>query len=83
MPCKLSVNVNAIAYLRNRRHVPWPDLVEIGRLVLKAGAVGLTVGVGGGVGLTAGAGGVGSTVGVGGEVGLTAGAGAVVVFLAG
>ena len=43
MPCKLSVNVNAIAYLRNRRHVPWPDLVEIGRLVLKAGAVGLTV----------------------------------------
>ncbi len=43
MPCKLSVNVNAIAYLRNRRHVPWPDLVEIGRIALKAGAVGLTV----------------------------------------
>jgi pyridoxine 5-phosphate synthase len=43
MTCKLSVNVNAIAYLRNRRHVPWPDLVEIGRVALKAGAVGLTV----------------------------------------
>jgi pyridoxine 5-phosphate synthase len=43
MPCKLSVNVNAIAYLRNRRHVPWPDLVELGRVALRAGAVGLTV----------------------------------------
>ncbi len=43
MPCKLSVNVNAIAYLRNRRHVPWPDLVELGRIALQAGAVGLTV----------------------------------------
>jgi pyridoxine 5-phosphate synthase len=43
MPCKLSVNVNAIAYLRNRRHVPWPDVAELGRVALKAGAVGLTV----------------------------------------
>ncbi len=43
MPCKLSVNVNAIAYLRNRRHVPWPDLAELGRVALRAGAVGLTV----------------------------------------
>jgi pyridoxine 5-phosphate synthase len=43
MTCKLSVNVNAIAYLRNRRHVPWPDLVELGRIALQAGAVGLTV----------------------------------------
>jgi pyridoxine 5-phosphate synthase len=43
MPCKLSVNVNAIAYLRNRRHVPWPDLVQLGRVALQAGAVGLTV----------------------------------------
>ena len=43
MTCKLSVNVNAIAYLRNRRHVPWPDLVELGRVALRAGAVGLTV----------------------------------------
>ena len=43
MSCKLSVNVNAIAYLRNRRHVPWPDLAELGRVALRAGAVGLTV----------------------------------------
>ena len=43
MPCKLSVNVNAIAYLRNRRTVPWPDLVKLGRIALEAGAVGLTV----------------------------------------
>jgi pyridoxine 5-phosphate synthase len=41
--CKLSVNVNAIAYLRNRRTVPWPDLVHLGRIALQAGAVGLTV----------------------------------------
>ena len=43
MPCKLSVNVNAVAYLRNRRHVPWPDLARLGRIALQAGAVGLTV----------------------------------------
>ena len=43
MTCKLSVNVNAIAYVRNRRHVPWPDLVALGRIALKAGAIGLTV----------------------------------------
>ena len=43
MACKLSVNVNAIAYLRNRREVPWPDLVGLGRIALQAGAVGLTV----------------------------------------
>jgi pyridoxine 5-phosphate synthase len=43
MTCKLSVNVNAIAYLRNRRHVPWPSLEGIGRIALQAGAVGLTV----------------------------------------
>jgi pyridoxine 5-phosphate synthase len=41
--CKLSVNVNAIAYLRNRRTVPWPDLQHLGRIALEAGAVGLTV----------------------------------------
>jgi pyridoxine 5-phosphate synthase len=41
--CKLSVNVNAIAYLRNRRSVPWPDLVHLGRIALQAGAAGLTV----------------------------------------
>ncbi len=43
MPCKLSVNLNAVAYLRNRRHVPWPDLPHLGRIALEAGAAGLTV----------------------------------------
>src|SRR5260221_287919 len=43
MSCKLSVNVNAIAYLRNRREVPWPSLENLGRLALEAGAVGLTI----------------------------------------
>jgi pyridoxine 5-phosphate synthase len=43
MSCKLSVNVNAVAFLRNRRNLPWPSVVEIGRIALQAGAVGLTV----------------------------------------
>ncbi|MDE2445385.1 MAG: pyridoxine 5'-phosphate synthase [Alphaproteobacteria bacterium] len=43
MSCKLSVNVNAIAYLRNRRAVPWPNLADLGRIALEAGAVGLTI----------------------------------------
>ena len=43
MPCKLSVNVNAIAYLRNRRTVPWPSLEGLSRVALEAGAAGLTV----------------------------------------
>ncbi len=43
MPCQLSVNVNAIAYLRNRRDVPWPSLTNLGRIALEAGASGLTV----------------------------------------
>lgn len=43
MPCKLSVNVNAIAYLRNRRNLPWPSVEGLGRVALEAGAVGLTV----------------------------------------
>jgi pyridoxine 5-phosphate synthase len=43
VPCKLSVNVNAIAYLRNRRDLPWPSVEELGRVALDAGAVGLTV----------------------------------------
>jgi pyridoxine 5-phosphate synthase len=43
VPCKLSVNVNAIAYLRNRREVPWPSLEGLGRIALEAGAAGLTV----------------------------------------
>lgn len=43
MPCKLSVNVNAIAYLRNRRDLPWPSVEGLGRVALEAGAVGLTI----------------------------------------
>ncbi len=43
MPCKLSVNVNAIAYLRNRRDVPWPSVVDLSRIALEAGAHGITV----------------------------------------
>ncbi len=43
MPCKLSVNVNAIAYLRNRRNLPWPSVVELSRVALESGAVGITV----------------------------------------
>ena len=39
----LSINLNAVAYLRNRRDVPWPDLINIARLVLDAGAQGITV----------------------------------------
>ncbi|MEO9166938.1 MAG: pyridoxine 5'-phosphate synthase, partial [Aestuariivirga sp.] len=43
MVCKLSVNLNAVAYLRNRRDVPWPDVVHLGRIALEAGAAGLTI----------------------------------------
>jgi pyridoxine 5-phosphate synthase len=43
MPAKLSVNINAIAYLRNRRDLPWPSLINLGRIALEAGAHGLTV----------------------------------------
>jgi pyridoxine 5-phosphate synthase len=43
VPCKLSVNVNAIAYLRNRRDLPWPSVVELSQAALEAGAVGITV----------------------------------------
>ena len=43
MPCKLSVNVNAIAYLRNRRNLPWPSVEGLGRIALQAGAAGLTI----------------------------------------
>lgn len=43
MPAKLSVNLNAIALLRNRRDLPWPSVTHIGRLALAAGAHGLTV----------------------------------------
>jgi pyridoxine 5-phosphate synthase len=40
---QLSVNLNAVAHLRNRRNLPWPSVTEIGRLCLQAGASGLTV----------------------------------------
>jgi pyridoxine 5-phosphate synthase len=43
MPAKLSVNVNAIAMLRNRRDLPWPSIEGLGRIALDAGASGLTV----------------------------------------
>jgi len=43
VPCQLSVNVNAIAYLRNRRDLPWPSVEDLGRIALAAGAHGLTV----------------------------------------
>lgn len=39
----LSVNLNAVAFLRNRRDVPWPDLLQIAEIVLDAGAMGITV----------------------------------------
>lgn len=40
---KLSVNLNAVAQLRNRRNLPWPSVTGIARLVLEAGAEGITV----------------------------------------
>ena len=43
MTTALSVNVNAIAFLRNRRDLPWPSVEGLGRIVLAAGAQGLTV----------------------------------------
>ena len=43
MPAKLSVNLNAIAMLRNRRDLPWPSVTGIGQIALEAGAHGLTV----------------------------------------
>lgn len=43
MAVKLSVNLNAVALLRNRRDLPWPSVVNMGRIALAAGAHGLTV----------------------------------------
>lgn len=43
MPVKLSVNLNAVAMLRNRRDLPWPSVTGFGRIALAAGAHGLTV----------------------------------------
>ncbi len=43
MTARLSVNLNAVALLRNRRDLPWPSVEHLGRLALEAGAHGLTV----------------------------------------
>lgn len=43
MACKLSVNVNAIAFLRNRRNLPWPSVTDMCRVALDAGSIGITV----------------------------------------
>lgn len=43
MATQLSVNLNAIAQLRNRRDLPWPSVTGIGRIALENGAHGLTV----------------------------------------
>jgi pyridoxine 5-phosphate synthase len=43
VPCELSVNVNAIAFLRNRRDLPWPSVEGLSRVALEAGAHGITV----------------------------------------
>ncbi|WP_137137131.1 pyridoxine 5'-phosphate synthase [Rhizobium sp. FKY42] len=43
MPAKLSVNLNAVAMLRNRRDLPWPNVAHLGRIALQAGAYGVTV----------------------------------------
>lgn len=40
---KLSVNLNAVAQLRNRRDLPWPSVTGIARIVIDAGAMGVTV----------------------------------------
>ena len=40
---QLSVNLNAVAQLRNRRNLPWPSVIEMARLRLGAGADGITV----------------------------------------
>ncbi len=40
---QLSVNLNAVAMLRNRRDIGWPSVTGIARVVLEAGADGITV----------------------------------------
>ncbi|WP_127142884.1 pyridoxine 5'-phosphate synthase [Pelagibacterium montanilacus] len=40
---RLSVNLNAVAQLRNRRDLPWPSVTGIAKLVIEAGAAGITV----------------------------------------
>lgn len=43
MSTQLSVNLNAVAQLRNRRDLPWPSVTGMGRIALQNGAHGLTV----------------------------------------
>nr|WP_321456360.1 pyridoxine 5'-phosphate synthase [uncultured Cohaesibacter sp.] len=43
MKTRLSVNVNAVAVLRNRRDLPWPSVTGMARIALEAGAKGITV----------------------------------------
>lgn len=43
MPAKLSVNLNKVALLRNQRDVGYPSVVGMARLVIEAGADGVTV----------------------------------------
>ncbi len=43
MPAALSVNLNAIALLRNRRDLPWPGVAHFARIAMAAGAHGVTV----------------------------------------
>jgi len=40
---RLSVNVNAVAMLRNRRDLPWPSVTGLATLAMEAGAKGITV----------------------------------------
>ncbi|MEQ9504486.1 MAG: pyridoxine 5'-phosphate synthase [Deltaproteobacteria bacterium] len=42
-PSRLSVNVNAVAFLRNRRDLPWPSVTHLASRALSAGAKGITV----------------------------------------
>jgi len=43
MPVKLSVNLNKVALLRNQRDVGYPSVVDAARIVVAAGAHGITV----------------------------------------
>ncbi|WP_350336187.1 pyridoxine 5'-phosphate synthase [Coralliovum pocilloporae] len=43
MSTDLSVNLNAVAMLRNRRDLPWPSVTGMARIVLDAGAHGITI----------------------------------------
>lgn len=40
---RLSVNVNAVAMLRNRRDLPWPSVTGLAAIAMEAGAKGITV----------------------------------------